>query len=145
MKDPRNCQILASALNLGHFPNFNRSPFPICSHNVIERRVLVENNFSVYAAPTYGKWERIYIIHIILKLQNYAYNRHDFDLVGFLEKKKVLVNGHGIFLSALLLIRNVKYMWVQFPYASTAGSAAQDRRTKISGQPTWRRKLYYGS
>jgi len=56
----------------------------------------------------------------------------------------ILLKRHGIFLSALLFIRNLNYMWVQFPCASTAGSAAKDHRTKFRGQPPCRRKLYYG-
>jgi hypothetical protein len=114
-KTPEIAKILASALNLGHFPNFNRSPFSFCSHNVIERRVLVDDNFSVYAAPTYGKWERIYIIHITLKLQNYVNNRHDFGFVGFLEEKKDIIKASRYFLISLTIHLKSKVHVGPFP------------------------------
>jgi hypothetical protein len=83
-------------------------------------------------------------MRIILKLQNYANNRHDFGLVEFLEEKLILLKCRGIFLSALLFTRNLNCMGVQLPCASTAGIAAQEHGTKFRGPPTWVGKLYYG-
>jgi hypothetical protein len=60
-------------------------------------------------------------------------------------KKNDFIKASRYFPISLIIHSKSELLLVPIPYASTAGNAAQDHRTKIRGQTPWRRKLYYGS